>query len=224
MQRKGLNAVSRLEGDGNDAVLLACHLDSFFTGANDDASGIAVLVGLYRALQRLPISARKVDFWFVGLSGHHDEGAGMRAFVDASPERMASITTAILLEHLDMHPGIDMQLPAGAAPLNDRRVAYTGPNGWPEIEAALPDLLRDSGLMASKPPIVRECIADLFLVCDRVQPFCLMAAPPYYHTDHDTLDKLTEAGLRRAVDFHLRLLAIAGFIENAAAELDDIGL
>jgi hypothetical protein len=212
MQRKGLNTVSRLEGDGDDAVMLACHLDSFFAGANDDASGIAVLVGLYRELQRLPASARKADFWFVGLSGHHDEGAGMRAFAEASPARMASIKTAILLEHLDMHPG-DLQLPAGATPLNDRRAAYTGPNGWPEIEAALPELLRDSGLMTSKPPIVHECIADLFVICDRVQPFCLMAAPPYYHTDRDTLDKLTEEGLRRAVDFHMRLLAAAEFIE-----------
>lgn len=214
MQRKGLNVVSRLDGDGDDAVMLACHLDSFFAGANDDASGIAVLVGLYRELHRMPASARKVDFWFVGLSGHHDEGAGMRAFAQASPQRMDSITTAILLEHLDMHPGHDLQLAAGAPLLSDRRVAYTGPNGWPEIEAALPDLLRDSGLMTSKPPIVRECIADLFIVCDQVQPFCLMAAPPYYHTDHDTLDKLTQDGLQRAVDFHMRLLAKAGFIEH----------
>jgi hypothetical protein len=70
--------------------------------------------------------------------------------------------------------------------------------------------------MTVDPPIVRECIADLFVICDRVQPFCLMAAPPYYHTDHDTLDKLTEPGLRRAVNFHLRLLAEAGFIDLGA--------
>lgn len=142
----------------------------------------------------------------------------MRALAEASPERMASIKTMILLEHLDMLPGTDLPVDAAAPPLTDRRVAYTGPNGWPRIEGALPELLRESGLMTSKPPIVRECIADLFVVCDRVQPFCLMAAPPYYHTDHDTLDKLSEAGLQRAVDFHLRLLEAAGFVESALRE------
>jgi hypothetical protein len=104
----------------------------------------------------------------------------------------------------------------GAPALTDQRSAYTGPDGWPEIEAALPRLVAESGLMSAAPPVVRECIADLFVACSRVRAFCLMAAPPYYHTDHDTLDKLTEAGLQRAVDFHLRLLETAGFIDLAA--------
>jgi len=165
----------------------------------------------------LPLTARKVDFWFVGLSSHHDEGAGMRAFANASPARMDGISAVILLEHLDMQPGRDGRLPAGSPPLNDRRAAYTGPNGWAEIEDALPWLVAETGLMSTPPPVVRACIADLFVVCDRVRVFSLMAAPPYYHTDHDTLDKLSEEGLQRAVDFHLRLLETAGFIDLSTA-------
>jgi hypothetical protein len=217
MQRHGLNVVDWIGGAGEDAVLIACHLDSFFSGANDDASGIAVLVGLSRELERLPPASRLVNFWLVGLSGHHDEGAGMRVFAGADPKRMESIQAAILLEHLDMHAGADPPRDDGAPALNDLRAAYTGPNGWPEIEAALPRLVLESGLMTSPPPVVRACIADLFVICDRVRSFCLMAAPPYYHTDHDTIDKLTEAGLRRAVDFHMRLLAEAAFISLDSA-------
>ncbi len=221
MQRKGLNTVAWLAGDSAESVMLACHLDSFFAGANDDASGIAVLAGLKRALDSLPLSARKVNFWFAGLSSHHDEGAGMRAFAAESPSRMQSISTIVLLEHLDMQPGHDAPVAPGTPPLTNRRAAYTGPKGWPLIEDALPTLIADSGLMSVAPPVVRECIADLFVVCDRVQPFCLMAAPPYYHTDHDTLDKLSEAGLQRAVDFHLRLLETAGFIDRSAAPIQE---
>ena len=55
----------------------------------------------------------------------------------------------------------------------------------------------ETGLMTAPPAVAHECIADLFVICDRVQPFCLMAAPPYYHTDHDTIDKLSEEGLDR---------------------------
>ncbi len=210
--RKGLNTVAQLRGASENWVLIGCHLDAFFTGANDDASGIAVMIGLARELSRLDESQRLVSFVFVGLSAHHDEGAGMRDFAAQDPARMASIKTAILLEHLDMQPG-DGALPASGAPLLiDRRTAYLGHGGWPGIEAALPRLAVETGLMTTPPAVAHECIADLFVICDRVQPFCLMATPPYYHTDHDTLDKLSEAGLQRAVEFHLRLLDVAGFI------------
>lgn len=35
-------------------------------------------------------------------------------------------------------------------------------------------------------------------------------APPYCHTDHDTLDKISRAGLEASVDFHMRLLEVTG--------------
>lgn len=216
-QRKGLNVVGAVDGTGPDWVMLACHLDSFFSGANDDASGIAVLVGLSRRIARLPLSARLANFWFVGLSGHHDEGAGMRAFSQTDPKRMEGIKTAILLEHLDMHFGDDAPERAIEVPLTDLRAAYVGPSGWPEIEPVLGKLVMDSGLMSGPPRVVRECIADLFVICGEVQPFSLMAAPPFYHTDHDTMDKLTEDGLQRAVEFHLLLLDAAGYIDLDAA-------
>jgi len=33
-----------------------------------------------------------------------------------------------------------------------------------------------------------------------------MNAPPYYHTDHDTMDKISNAGIRNTVQLHLLLL------------------
>jgi len=211
---QGLNTVATLKGAGDEWVLIACHLDSFFTGANDDASGIAVMIGMARELARLRDDQRRANFVFVGLSAHHDEGAGMRDFEAHDAARMARITTAILLEHLDMQTGNGPALAPGELPLINRRTAFLGHAGWPGIEAALPALALETGLMTAAPVVAHECIADLFVICDRVQPFCLIAAPPYYHTDHDTMDKLSETGLDRAVQFHLRLLETAGFIRR----------
>lgn len=57
------------------------------------------------------------------------------------------------------------------------------------------------------PPVMQDaCIADLFVTCDRAKGFCLMNTPPYYHTDHDTLDKISAEGIGNAVRFHMRLL------------------
>ncbi|MFP6596671.1 MAG: M28 family peptidase, partial [Candidatus Hydrogenedentota bacterium] len=89
-KQKGINTIAILEGTGESNVILAIHLDAFFSGAVDDASGIAVLVGLARALEAIPIESRRANFTFVGLSAHHDEGAGIRAFVAEDPERINS--------------------------------------------------------------------------------------------------------------------------------------
>lgn len=214
---QGHNVIATLEGTGDEWIALAIHLDSFFSGANDDASGMATLVGLAHRLKTIPKVDRYANFIFVGLSGHHDEAAGMRDFVSRDPDRMAKIDSVILLEHLDAVPGND-EAAEWPNPLNNRRSAYLGSQGWPAIREALPKLVRESGLMTVTPPMLDACIADLFIVCGSVNTFTLIQGPPYYHTDHDTLDKLTETGLQNAVEFHLNLLETIGAIKRSPSE------
>ena len=76
----------------------------------------------------------------------------------------------------------------------------------------LDELAIETGLMTKAPRVVRACIADLFVVCDQLKPFTLIQSAPYYHTNHDTMDKLSEAGLQAAVEFHMRLLEATGSI------------
>ncbi len=215
--RDGLNTVATLRGPPlGRRVVFAAHLDSFFSGANDDASGLAVMVGLAKRLSELGVDGRRADFLFLGLSGHHDAGAGMRAFVEADPYRIAG-DDMILLEHLDARHGNDAA--AGwPANLNNLRSVYLGPKPRPRLELMLPRLVRESGLMTADPTVVHNCIADLFVVCDQVKPFCIIQAPPFYHTDHDTIDKLSEEGLQAAVEFHLRLLELLGAIVPAGQD------
>lgn len=210
----GLNVLASIEGSGDDWIALAVHLDSFFSGANDDASGMAVLVGLAHRLSVLPKASRPANFILLGLSAHHDVAAGMRSFVERNPARMAKISGVFLLEHLDAVSGSDSDPENGwPANLNNGRAAYLGSQDWPELRAALPGLVRETGLMTVSPRMVNQCIADLFVVCGDVRTFTLIQGPPFYHTDHDTMDKLTEEGLQNAVEFHLKLFEIIGAIE-----------
>ena len=209
---EGRNAVGVLRNGLERSAMIACHLDSFFSGANDDASGIAVMIGLARELAKLTPDERRVNFVFAGLSGHHDEGAGMRAFMDSDPARAVSIEGVILLEHLDAHTGELGEVPGWPESLNDLRAAYVGPQGWEGMDESISEMAKRSGLMDTDPRIVADCIADLYVVCGQKLTFCLIQAPPFYHTNHDTLDKLTEKGLQNAVDFHLEFLLKAGYI------------
>ena len=205
-EHEGRNVVGFLPGSGGYAAGIMCHLDSFFGGACDNASGMAAMVGLARELSRLSKTARKPDLWFLGMSAHHDEAAGTRAWGARDAQRLARIRQLFLLEHVDALDTPEGHEAGWHMPLNNNRTAYFGSGGWPEVKALVPTLVRETGVMTAAPAMQDACIADLFVTCDRVKGFCLMNTPPYYHTDHDTLDKISAAGIGNAVRFHLRLL------------------
>lgn len=62
MKREALNVVGYLPGLNRLRVAVFTHLDSFFSGANDNASGIATTIGLAYRLSRLPVQKRLADF------------------------------------------------------------------------------------------------------------------------------------------------------------------
>lgn len=207
------NVVARVAGELPATLAVMSHLDGFFSAANDNASGLATLVGLARRIHAVRArGARTASFELVGLAAHHDGGAGMRAFQARDPARFASLAGIVLIEHTDGLAGNERAAAGWPADFNDKRQAFLGNEPWPEIEAALPELVRASELMPAAPVTAHACISDLLVVCDRLPTFTLIQAPPYYHTDHDTLDKISRAGIEHAVDFHLRLLERAGFV------------
>jgi hypothetical protein len=201
------NAVGYLAGTGDQHVLLTAHLDSFFQGANDDASGLATLALVAHRLSELPKESRAAHFWIVACAAHHDRGEGMRAFVNEDPDRFSRIDGCIAIEHVDAQRGPEGEEAGWDGNLNDQRVAFAGPEGWPEIEAVLEQAAIETGLMTVAPPVRKACISDLHVVCETKKTFCLIQAPPYYHTDHDTLDKITKEGIVNAAEFHVRILA-----------------
>lgn len=207
------NAVAMLAGQGDMNILLTAHLDSFFHGANDDASGLAAMALIVRKLSELPPESRHATIWFAACAAHHDRGEGMRAFVAYDPARYESLNGCIAIEHVDAQLGDEGAEAGWTAPLNDRRAAYVGPNGWPEIEAALPGLAQETGLMAQDAIVRKACTSDLHVVCEDKPTFCLIQSPPYYHSDHDTLDKITAEGIDNAVEFHLRILEAIGAVK-----------
>lgn len=215
-QHEALNVVGYLPGLHRSRVVIFNHLDSFFSGANDNASGIATTIGLARRIAMLPSDKRPADFYFVGLAAHHDGGEGMRAFRARDPKRYASLTQAILVEHTDALGGNEAKAAGWPRTFNDQRQAYLGSKGWPEIKAALSELVKRSRVMTADPQMTDGCIGDLLVICGELPSFCLIQGPPYYHTDHDTIDKISRAGLEAAVDFHLRLLEVIGALAGSA--------
>jgi hypothetical protein len=205
MAQSALNAVAKLHGPAERHILFFAHLDSFFSGACDNASGLATLVGIAQHLAQVPEALRKATFWFLGQAAHHDCAAGTRAFME-NQVRWNAMTELIQIEHVDAVDTKEGKQWGWPAPLNNRRTAFVGPQGWSAVEQALPKLVRQSRVMSVDPKIEKGCIADLFVSCGKKQGFCLIQSPPFYHTDHDNMDKISRGGIQRAVNFHLALL------------------
>jgi hypothetical protein len=98
----GLTAASvwgTLPGRIEEEVLVVAHLDGFFQGASDNASGLAAMIGLLDYYSRIPQSERPRTIRFLGSVGHHG-GPGTGWLADNRETALANTVFAINLEHV----------------------------------------------------------------------------------------------------------------------------
>lgn len=207
-QQSGANIIGILRGDAPPTLLapgavgVFANLDGFFSGASDNASGLATVVGIAQRLARGPRLARRSDLYFAGLSAHHDGGAGLRAFIEADPRRFARLKQIFFVRRTD--PGTaSAEAPAGS-------VAYLGPKPWSSLSKALPELLRESGYSGEAPRIVEASALGPDIERRGQRTFSLQSVAPRALTDHDALGTLSAAAMERAVEFYLRAMETGG--------------
>lgn len=108
----GRNVIAHLQGVTQPTVLLGGHYDSVpgSPGANDNASGTAVVLALARSLSTSPIAQQT---WFLAFDGEEDGLRGSRAFVSAAKPQFLSSLKGML--NFDM-VGVNEQLRVGGTP------------------------------------------------------------------------------------------------------------
>ena len=74
---KDANVWGTLPGATDEEILIFAHHDAYFEGAIDNASGMAVMVGLAEYLSKIPQAQRRRALKFVTTSGHHAGSAGV---------------------------------------------------------------------------------------------------------------------------------------------------
>jgi len=108
----GRNVIAHLKGVTKPSVLLGGHYDSVSgsPGANDNASGTAVVLEIARRLSGTPLGRQA---WFVAFDGEEDGLHGSRAFVSAAQPQFLSNLKAML--NFDM-VGVNDNLRVGGTP------------------------------------------------------------------------------------------------------------
>lgn len=100
-ERTGLtsaNAIATIPGQSASRIVINAHADGYFQAGDDNASGLAVLVGLARYFAKQP--QPKHALMFVASGGHHGPGNGPASLVAAHPELKNGTLMILNLEHV----------------------------------------------------------------------------------------------------------------------------
>jgi Peptidase family M28 len=100
-QKTGLtssNGIAMIKGQSDKRIIINAHADGYFQGADDNASGLATLIGLAQYFAKQP--QPKHTLMFVASAGHHGPGNGPTSLVAAHGELKDNTLLVINLEHV----------------------------------------------------------------------------------------------------------------------------
>lgn len=88
-----------LPGTTDENVLVVAHRDGWFEGANDNATGVATLLGIAEYFAKIPQRNRRRGITFLGTTGHHNNTAESGAWLQQHPEVFAKTALLFNSEH-----------------------------------------------------------------------------------------------------------------------------
>jgi len=186
----GANVVGELAGNGkvDEIIMVGGHYDTWFTGANDNCSGVAGVIELARYYSKAPKISRNRSIIFVALFGHEFRDFGHRDFVARHKESLGKVALFLNCDHWGAKGYEDF----------DGVIRETGYPDKQGIFTTNPLLLSLSKALMVKYGLLPaffwegEILADMReFHASGVPVFGIGAVHPFYHTPLDTPDKVS---------------------------------
>lgn len=218
------NVVAVLPGRTERTIIVIAHADGWFGGADDNGSGLAVMLALARHFAKGPKLERTIVF--VASAGHHSATLnGPLAFRKAHAEGYVAKADLILnIEHpaqSDLMRTYLYRDPANfGSPVVPATVELSKQVAVSNGAPFLIDLWRQGSScfgLATQRTIDTELPGDLNAFADlaEVPRTQMIASGGVYHTSGDDLWSVPAAGLERAARFHAYLIAQAANAPSA---------
>jgi Zn-dependent M28 family amino/carboxypeptidase len=213
------NGVATIPGKSKEVVIVNAHADAWFDGADDNADGLSVMLGLadYFA-HRKEKPARTLVFM---VSGGHHTAVGAAAFIKAHPEIIQNTVLVMNLEHLAqiavtqaarLDPAMTSGYEAGFWTANTTETTKQAGavNSTPFVWELMGKASKRYGVVTSYQP-TPSVPGDLGAYSRIGLPSAqLISSEVYYHSSGDTPSTISVPGLERAAAFY------AGFIDDVA--------
>jgi hypothetical protein len=97
--RKSGTVWGSLPGTTDENVVVVAHRDGWFEGANDNATGVATLLGIAEYFAKIPKDKRRRTILFAGTTGHHNNSAESGAWFQQHPEFFLKTALLFNSEH-----------------------------------------------------------------------------------------------------------------------------
>ncbi len=202
------NVLATIPGSSDEVLMLTAHMDSFFYGANDNASGLANLLALARHYSRPGAPKPRRSLVFVATSGHHvhdDKGSysvGVNNLLASHGDLLKHTVFVYNAEHIGArHTEVQRDLVSGGSVLittnqvNPFLVSVS--NRSPKVIQLLNDSIGRYGI-----PALTQ--TNHFPIGDPAPFFFagipvvnLISSGTWYHSTADTPETLSPAALER---------------------------
>jgi hypothetical protein len=198
-----------LPGATDEEILVVAHMDGYFEAALDNASGMAVMMGIIKHYANIPQSQRRRTMRFVATAGHHadaiERAAGGGPGTRSLHEKHDFSKTAWLLnlEHVAVvrtkYWGPHLRLSTAVSPM---RWSVFGSERATQI--ALENFRRfNVGIIGDMDPRAVGEISAIFADAPSIQS---ITSPEIKHTEQDTADWIPAAGLEQIARAHSRII------------------
>ncbi len=199
---KTASVIGLLPGTTDEDITILAHMDGFFRASLDNASGLAVMMGLLEHYAKVPQAERRRTIRFVGSAGHHG-GPGARYFHDNKDTALAKTALAINLEHVaavrTKYWGNQLRMTTAVAPMR-----WWVWGSTPLMNATISAFNRfNVGVTADMDPGASGEMGQMARDVPTVQ---VITSPEIKHTEQDTPEWVPSAGLEQIARAYARII------------------
>jgi hypothetical protein len=208
---KDANVWGTLPGATDEEILIFAHHDAYFEGAIDNASGMAVMVGLAEYFSKIPQAQRRRTLKFVTTSGHHAGSLGVKWMHDNRQTFFAKTAVAFNVEHVSAtQTYIRGPVVRKSNNIAARRWWVYGSDRLAKLAL---NAFRTFGVTVYH-DMEETCCGDSSQIQRDVPNVVLMESPVYYHTDQDRPDIVPDQGLAAAARAYAKLVDEVNKVER----------
>lgn len=190
-----------LPGSTDEQVVVVAHRDGWFEGANDNAAGVATLLGIAEYFAKVPKTERRRTIVFLGTTGHHNSTAESGTWLAAHQETFEKTALLLNCEHTG---GVE------TGPGNIRMANAVAAFSWYATGQALADITvraMDAFGVPSFPqssPSPPGEIGRYYRFAPSVQ---IINGGYVWHSDQETAETISASGLAAVTRAYAKVIA-----------------